>query len=610
MNKVIVRASLALCFCTSVGPAFAAAAVHTAYLETPSDTLASSATKSLYTYLATRRGAANSGNRMVEGQHLGGLNEINEFGVGTLVLDYDDHLISGKLPGMVGSRYDSDMKFDLNGNPVAKVNGMYPYVLDEPNCTNINDELITIYNAALPGTPPIIHITAVARNPWDQTYGRDPSPSDGDLVNLLHATNLAGNQAAIDVRNRFWADIDIIAAALQQLEDAGIPVVFRPFAEFNQPNKYYCKDKVDTQFVALWHDVFNYYTSDSKKGLHNLLFCWEVWVLNRQNGYENISSWYPGTDVDIVAGSYYFDYQKTYLTAGVFSLPATDVGANQNDDDVHNFLVSQNRPFGAAQWGLAYGMPTEVDGIYGDHAFTLAFMDYCPDMGFVYYWKGNMAVENQSNATTFVADSKVTTVDELPKAVFISNSPTTQDGWVLESTSSSNAGGSINANDTANGGKSALMTGDDTGKKQYKSILSFDTSAIPSTATVDSVTLKVKRAMLSGSMTGMGTATVEMKTGSFNSTVALDNADFQAACNPANTAVASGVSLPAYNDKVLSASLSAAGCAAINKGSGAKTQFRIFLSVANDTDSVADFIGWYSGEAEIDNGPVLEIKYH
>src|SRR4051794_40882377 len=77
----LLRAILAL------GSAFSLqSAVAANYLTTPSDTSATPATKSLYTYLATRRGAEN--NRMVEGQHLGGINQLYAH------FDYDVHRIN------------------------------------------------------------------------------------------------------------------------------------------------------------------------------------------------------------------------------------------------------------------------------------------------------------------------------------------------------------------------------------------------------------------------------------------------------------------------------------------------------------------------------------
>src|SRR5262249_18493155 len=62
-----------------------------------------------------------------------------------------------------------------------------------------------------------------------------------------------------------------------------------------------------------------------------------------------------------------------------------------------------------------------------------------------------------------------------------------QDGWVLETSRTSNNGGTLNS--TTN----TFRLGDSASKQQYRSILSFKTSNIPDNATIISVSLKVKR---------------------------------------------------------------------------------------------------------------------
>ena len=66
---------------------------------------------------------------------------------------------------------------------------------------------------------------------------------------------------------------------------------------------------------------------------------------------------------------------------------------------------------------------------------------------------------------------------------------------MLESTETSELGGSINAN---TGTTSALRVGDDKTDEQYKSVVSFDTSAIPDGATIVSVTLRLRRGTVCG----------------------------------------------------------------------------------------------------------------
>jgi Glycosyl hydrolase family 26/FG-GAP-like repeat len=378
MKKIILRAFAALCFCCSVGQIYAVD-----YQTEPTDRAALQVTKNLYTYLATRRASAQ--NKMIEGQHLGGINQLL---VSPYSLNYDVHLIDGKGPGMVGSRYDSDKKID----EVMP----YPYVLDPIYCSQINASLIAIWKAH----QPIIHITATPPNPWVRNRGREPTQNLDSIAALLKGADYT------PAKGQFWLDIDLIANALQELQAQGIPVLFRPFAEFNQSNKYYYNNQKPEDFVQLWKEVYDHYVNI--KGLHNLLFCWEVWALNRSADEANLGKWYPDGFVDVVAGSFYFRADIAYLNAGVFSFPQA-----KNDQKVYDFLVSKDRPFGAAQWGLNQANSDKT--VQGDHSFTLAFMNANPDLAFAYYWDSPQAVEEQLYKSEFVAEPRVATADDLPR---------------------------------------------------------------------------------------------------------------------------------------------------------------------------------------------------
>ena len=61
------------------------------------------------------------------------------------------------------------------------------------------------------------------------------------------------------------------------------------------------------------------------------------------------------------------------------------------------------------------------------------------------------------------------------------------DGWVLESTERSGRGGSLNAKATT------IRIGDDKLDRQFRGILSFDTSAVPDDAVITAATLSFKR---------------------------------------------------------------------------------------------------------------------
>jgi hypothetical protein len=173
----------------------------------------------------------------------------------------------------------------------------------------------------------------------------------------------------------------------------------------------------------------------------------------------------------------------------------------------------------------------------------------------------------------------------------------TQDGWILELGENSNSGGSMN---------SAAVTfqlGDDAANRQYRTILSFDTSSLPDNAIISSVALKI---MPGGAPVGkpnlLGKLWVDIRKGPFG-VAALQLADFNAA--------ASAVKVGAF-DKTppalgwYSAALNAAGRSNINKAG--LTQFRLYFALDDNNNHIADFMKFLSGNS-LSNKPVLVITY-
>ncbi len=180
-----------------------------------------------------------------------------------------------------------------------------------------------------------------------------------------------------------------------------------------------------------------------------------------------------------------------------------------------------------------------------------------------------------------------------------------QDGWVLESGENTNAGGSLNA---TSGNNSALRVGDNNQDRQYKTVVSFDTSSIPDGATIVSVTLRLLRGSLTGTnpFTTHGTCWVDVQSGSgFSGATTLQNGDFQAA---ATAVQAASLSNAASNGTWSTASLSAAGLAAINKTG--TTQLRIYFNLDDNDDTGNDYLGYYSGDdGTAANRPQLVVTY-
>jgi hypothetical protein len=175
----------------------------------------------------------------------------------------------------------------------------------------------------------------------------------------------------------------------------------------------------------------------------------------------------------------------------------------------------------------------------------------------------------------------------------------TNDGWILESSETSNTGGTMNSAATT------LILGDDATDKQYRAILHFDTSSLPDTAVVTTMTLKIKQ---QGSVTGIspftfGSLYVDMRNPAFGNSI-LELIDFNFAAKKVKSAV--------FNPNAVSgwfrARFNNGGKLYVNRTG--VTQLRLYFSIDDNNNNVADFIRFYSGNASAGDRPKLLITYY
>ncbi len=178
-----------------------------------------------------------------------------------------------------------------------------------------------------------------------------------------------------------------------------------------------------------------------------------------------------------------------------------------------------------------------------------------------------------------------------------------QDGWILESTENSNTGGTMNT--TA----STLNLGDDSAKKQYRSILSFNTSPLPDNAVITKVTLKLKRHSIVGGGNPLAIFQgfmVDIKKGSFG-TASLALADFKATASktvgPQSPVLVSGwyslnlTPAKAYINKL-----------ATNSG---LSQMRLRFKLDDNNNAIANTLNLISGNSSTAlSRPSLIIEYY
>jgi hypothetical protein len=100
---------------------------------------------------------------------------------------------------------------------------------------------------------------------------------------------------------------------LQQLEDAGVPVLWRPFHELDGGWFWWSKGGSES-FVKLWQLMYSRYTD--YWGLDNL-----IWLLGYSGNGGNMAAWYPGDDyVDLIGADSYTPGANGQLYAEVAAL--------------------------------------------------------------------------------------------------------------------------------------------------------------------------------------------------------------------------------------------------------------------------------------------------
>jgi hypothetical protein len=175
-----------------------------------------------------------------------------------------------------------------------------------------------------------------------------------------------------------------------------------------------------------------------------------------------------------------------------------------------------------------------------------------------------------------------------------------QDGWILESGETTGVGGTLNATDLV------IKVGDNEQDRQLRSLVAFNTGALPDNAIVLSATLKLKKRTGAGSspFTTHGKLLVEIRNPFFGNAATLELNDFQAAAGqtPAGTVQTTPV------DGYFIANLNNAALAHINEAGF--TQLRLRFQMDDNNDMAADYLAFHSGSATtVAFRPILEVTY-
>jgi len=176
------------------------------------------------------------------------------------------------------------------------------------------------------------------------------------------------------------------------------------------------------------------------------------------------------------------------------------------------------------------------------------------------------------------------------------------DGWMRESTESSNTGGALGPASTT------ILLGDCNTDRQYRSILHFNTASLPDDAVLTKATLKIKRHSLIGSdpFPTHGNLIADIRSGAFYGSPALQAIDFKAASSRNFAATILNNPAPGnwYSGEFKDGALPFINLTG-------STQVRLRFYKDDNDDMSADFLRFYSGEAANPAyRPALEIEYY
>ncbi len=152
----------------------------------------------------------------------------------------------------------------------------------------------------------LVTVSWHADNPFvDQVDVYWDTVENKDQINLKA---LLKGEAKTKAWTSYRSELDKVAGALQQLRDAGVTVIWRPFHEMNGDffwwgtNAHGNQQTNEADYIALWIDLYN--TLKLDYGLDNLI--WTYAVVPSETWYAEVTAYYPGNDfVDLVGMDYY-----------------------------------------------------------------------------------------------------------------------------------------------------------------------------------------------------------------------------------------------------------------------------------------------------------------
>ena len=273
--------------------------------------------------------------------------------------------------------------------------------------------------------------------------------------------------------------------------------------------------------------------------------------------------------------------------------------------DVSNFALVSNGPTGVTITELSIDASTSIVTVntgMGNGTIQLNVVDSDNLFDAVGNPLGGVGAGNGNYTGPFYSVSKKTAESKTERL----RSNGRNDGWVLELNENSNTGGTKNSN------ADTFKVGDDGQNRQYRSFLHFPTLHLPDNAVITQAILMLKAQSVAGTdpFTTHGNLLVDICSGPYGAwgpfgINALQVSDFQAPTGLGSAAIVQNNPVGGWYWAVLNP----AAFAYINKTG--VTQMRLAFQLDDNDDLSADYLTFYSGDAE-DQAlrPHLMVEYY
>ncbi len=286
-------------------------------------------------------------------------------------------LVSGQFCG-----WSSSAKIEVL-EKIQQATGRWPAVIGLDYCRFENGQAVIETDAPNQLAKSYWHDGGLVSISW---HSFNPANADGGGLKQRGMKIADVLASGTPTHERWMKALDRVATGLQELQAAGVVVLWRPLHEMNG-DWFWWGAQEPSDFIKVWRHMFDYLTKT--KGLHNL-----IWVYGPNHGLRT-ADYYPGNDyTDLVGLDVYTDNVDPQHIKGYPELAAI------------------NKPFGFSEFG-PHGA-SKPPGDYDYRRFLNGVVENFPRSRFFLSWDANWSPAENKFAREFYNDPRVITRADLP----------------------------------------------------------------------------------------------------------------------------------------------------------------------------------------------------